>query len=119
MSMNELKIREHCLALNATTAGFPFGPEAEVFKVDGKMFALMARRDGALQVNFKATPDDGLALREEYASVSPGYHMNKRHWNTVIVEGDVPLDRILEWLSASWELVLDSMSKKKQAAIRG
>jgi predicted DNA-binding protein (MmcQ/YjbR family) len=95
----------------------PFGPEHYVYKVGGKMFALVSWQEDPLRVNLKCDPEEALALRKIYTSVLPGYHMNKRHWNTVILDGNVPDDEVFRMIDASYQLVVKSLTKKAQAAL--
>ena len=103
--------RQYCLSFSDVTEEFPFGPETLVFKVKGKMFAL-TDVDLFESINLKADPDEAIEVRECYPAVQPGYHMNKKHWNTVIVDGSVPWQQLREWIDHSYELVLQSLPKK-------
>ncbi|MFF8911780.1 MmcQ/YjbR family DNA-binding protein [Streptomyces sp. NPDC015032] len=108
--MTPQQLRAFCLGFNASAEEFPFGPETSVFKVLGKMFALTALDARPLTVNLKCDPDEAVRLREEYDAVVPGWHMNKRHWNTVTVSG-VP-DRVLrELVEDSYDLVVAGLPK--------
>ena len=109
------RIYTYCLAKKAVTEGFPFGEGVLVFKVAGKMFALVALEEIPLRVNLKCDPEKAIELREQYASVIPGYHMNKQLWNTVILEGEVPDREFFEWIDDSYNLIVASLSKKKRA----
>ena len=86
------------------TESFPFGDDTLVFKVNGKIFAL-ANLDGDLSVNLKCAPAFALELREKYTSVLPGYHMNKKHWNTVLMDGSIPDKEVFSWIDHSYNLV--------------
>mgnify|MGYP003577129347 CR=1 FL=1 len=108
--MNIEDIREYALEKENTTEGFPFGESALVFKVNGKMFLLLSLDDQPPRFNVKCDPDRAILLRAEYPSVLPGYHMNKQHWNTVIMDGSLTRDQILEMIDWSYSLV----SKKKK-----
>jgi predicted DNA-binding protein (MmcQ/YjbR family) len=90
----------------------PFGPETLVFKVGGKMFALMGLESDPLRINLKCDPDDAQVLRSIFPAVIPGYHMNKEHWNTVILDGSIPEEEIKRMIDHSYDLVLQSLSKK-------
>ncbi|MGW2084372.1 MmcQ/YjbR family DNA-binding protein [Streptomyces sp. NPDC001880] len=108
--MTPQQLRACCLEFNASAEEFPFGPETSVFKVLGKMFALTALDARPLTVNLKCDPDEAVRLREKYDAVVPGWHMNKRHWNTVTVSG-VP-DRVLrELIEDSYDLVVAGLPK--------
>jgi predicted DNA-binding protein (MmcQ/YjbR family) len=102
--MNIEIIRDYCLSKNEVTEGLPFGDDTLVFKRSGKIF-LLANLDGPLSVNLKCDPSKALELREQYASVIPGYHMNKVHWNTVFIDGSVPDGEIFGWIDHSYDLV--------------
>jgi len=109
--MNIESLREYCLSKPNTEETLPFGPDTLVFKVDGKVFLLMGLDEEKLSFNVKCDPDKAIELREEYACVLPGYHMNKKHWNTVVVDGSVPSKQLKEWIDWSYDLVLP---KKKR-----
>jgi predicted DNA-binding protein (MmcQ/YjbR family) len=109
--MNIEELREYCLSLKGTTEEMPFGPDALVFKVMGKMFAL-TNLEGELSVNLKCDPEKAIELRDEFPCVLPGYHMNKKHWNTVKIDGSVPPGQILEWIDDSYELVVKGLPNK-------
>jgi predicted DNA-binding protein (MmcQ/YjbR family) len=111
--MNIESIRDYCLSKQEVTESFPFGEDTLVFKVLGKMFALL-NLQGQLSVNLKCDPEKAIELREEFSSVLPGYHMNKRYWNTVVLDGSVP-DRLLkEWIDHSYNEVVKSLPKSRQ-----
>ena len=102
------------MAKKAVTEGFPFGESVLVFKVAGKMFALVAIEEIPLRVNLKCDPEKAIELRERYASVIPGYHMNKQLWNTVILEGEVPDNELFSWIDDSFHLIVASLTRKKR-----
>ena len=102
-----------CRALRGVTEGHPFGPEALVFKVGGRVFAIVG--DGG--VSLKCDPVLAVALRETYAAVTPGYHLNKRHWNSVALDGSVPQDVLAEWIEDSYELAMAGLSRAQRAAL--
>ena len=95
----------HCLSKPGAEETTPFGPDVFVYKVGGKMFALTSPGDFPATVNLKCDPERSIALREEYEGIVPGYHMNKKHWNTVILDGSVPAKLIRELIDHSYELV--------------
>ncbi|WP_018628398.1 MmcQ/YjbR family DNA-binding protein [Niabella aurantiaca] len=103
--MNIEDLREYCLQLPFVEEGFPFGPDTLVFKVNGKIFLLAGLNNDPLQFNVKCNPEKAEELREQYNSVLPGYHMNKKHWNTVVVDGSVPNRLLKEWITDSYNLV--------------
>jgi predicted DNA-binding protein (MmcQ/YjbR family) len=102
--MNIESLREYCISKKGADESFPFGEDTLVFKVKGKIFALV-NLNGDLSINLKCDPAFALELRERYSSVTPGYHMNKKHWNTVLLGGSVPDKEILSWIDHSYDLV--------------
>ncbi len=102
--MNIESIREHCISRKNVTESFPFGDDTLVFKTDGKIFALV-NLSGDLSINLKCEPSLALDLRERYPAVTPGYHMNKKHWNTVVIDGSVPDKEIFAWIDHSYERI--------------
>ena len=103
--MNIEEYRTYCLSKKGVTEGFPFGGETLVFKVMGKMFAL-TDVDGFESVNLKCDPERALELRSSYEAVNPGYHMNKKHWNSIYIKGnDINNNLIKEWILDSYNLV--------------
>ena len=106
--MNIETLREFCISKKGATEGFPFGEDTLVFKVGGKIFALV-NLDGELSINLKCDPEFALELRERYSSVIPGYHMNKKHWNTVILDGSIPDKEIYSWIDHSYEIITRKM----------
>ena len=96
---------------------FPFDKTTAVYKVGGKMFALMGEYQGCMQINLKCDPIYALELRSLYNSVIAGYHMNKKHWNTIIFDGDVPKEELILMIDDSYDLVFTSLTKKLQASI--
>jgi len=103
--MNIEQIREYCLSKEGAEEGFPFGEDTLVFKVGGKIFLLMGLDAVPVQFNAKCDPDRALELREQYDCIVPGYHMNKKHWNTVIVDGTLSDRQLKELIDGSYELV--------------
>jgi predicted DNA-binding protein (MmcQ/YjbR family) len=103
--MDIVTLREYCLSKKNVTESLPFGEDTLVFKVKGKIFAL-ANLDGDLSVNLKCDPSYALELREKYRSVIPGYHMNKKHWNTILLDGSVPDKEVFSWIDHSYDLVI-------------
>lgn len=104
--MNIETIREYVLQKPDVTEGFPFGEETLVFKVKDKIFFLAGLDSSPLQFNVKCDPDKAIELREAYPdTVLPGFHMNKKHWNTVIVDGHLPAKQLKEMINHSYDLV--------------
>jgi predicted DNA-binding protein (MmcQ/YjbR family) len=112
--MNIESFREYCLGKPAATESMPFGPDNIVFKVEGKMFALAALDEVPPRVNLKCDRDLALELRDRYEQVLPGYHMNKKHWNTVVLDGVIPEKEIRKMIDHSYELVVQSLPKAKR-----
>lgn len=104
-------LRNHLLKKPGANEGLPFGPQALVFKVLDKMFAVIALDAFPSWVTLKCDPERALLLREQYEAVRPGYHTNKKHWNTVTLDGSVPDAELLEWVDHSYQLVVQGMSK--------
>ncbi len=115
--MNLEILRDYCLSLPGVTEGFPFGEQTLVFKVGGKVFLLTPMDSVKLRFNVKCDPEKAQRLREEYDFVHPGYHMNKKHWNTVHVAGVVSEDLLTSWIKDSYTLVLESLPKKVQLGL--
>ena len=103
--MNIETLREYCISKRNVTESFPFGDDTLVFKTDGRIFALV-NLEGELSINLKCDPALAVELRERYSSVIPGYHMNKKHWNTILIDGSVPDKEVFSWIDQSYELVL-------------
>ena len=110
--MNIETLREYCLSKKAVTEDFPFGESTLVFRVKNKIFLLVSLDASPLQFNAKCEPGKAVELREQYDSVQPGYHMNKKHWNTVIIDGSVSTALIKEMIDDSYDLILQSLPKK-------
>jgi predicted DNA-binding protein (MmcQ/YjbR family) len=106
-------LREFCLALPQATETFPFGDETSVFKTsgNGKIFALAALAGDPLAVSLKCDPEDSISLREEFSAITPGYHLNKRHWVTIVLDGSVPDDLVEQLISGSHDLVRPRSSR--------
>lgn len=103
--MNIESLREYCISKNNVTESFPFDDETLVFKVEGKIFALV-NLEGELSLNLKCDPELALELRERYQAVTPGYHMNKKYWNSVSLDGTIPDKLVFSWIDHSYEQVL-------------
>jgi len=108
------QLREFCLSLPGVEEGTPFGPDVLVFKVSGKIFMLTDFESDPLQFNVKCDPALAIELRERYSCVIPGYHMNKKHWNTIIADGSVDVKLLKDWITHSYRLAGKSKSGKKQ-----
>lgn len=99
----------HCLSLPQVEETTPFGPEVLVYKVAGKIFALAIPDEYPVRVNLKCDPDRALELRDRHEGIIPGYHMNKRHWNTLILDGSLPSKLVRELIEHSYQLVIASL----------
>ncbi|HKN93347.1 MAG TPA: MmcQ/YjbR family DNA-binding protein [Thermoleophilaceae bacterium] len=116
--MTAARLRRACLALTGAEETFPFGPEASVFKVAGKMFALShLRAKPPLRISLKCDPDLAEGLRAAHAAIGPGYHLNKRHWNTVTLDGSLDERMVIEMIEDSYDLVVAKLPRAKQAEL--
>ena len=111
--MNIEDYRAYCLSKKFVTEGFPFDNVTLVFKVAGKMFAIASLDAIPPKVSLKCDPERAIELREDYEEVTPGYHLNKKLWNTIVIDG-IPTDLLIELTDLSYTLVIQSMTKKKQ-----
>lgn len=109
--------RNYCIAKKGVTEEFPFDNETLVFKVCGKMFAL-GNVSNFKSMNLKCDPEEAVDLRERYLAVQPGYHQNKQHWNTIIMDDSLPLKFLLEQIDNSYNLVLNSLPKKARETLQ-
>ncbi|MGX7687011.1 MmcQ/YjbR family DNA-binding protein [Flectobacillus roseus] len=110
------QFREYCLSKKGVTEELPFGPETLVYKVMGKIFALTGLDSEVFTVNLKCDPEKAISLREEFSFIIPGYHMNKKHWNTVNFER-TPTKMATELINHSYEIVASGLTKKLQAEL--
>lgn len=121
--MNIEQIREYCLSKPQVTENFPFDQDTLVFKVAGKMFALTSLKgweEGTQSINLKCDPDYAQELRAEYVSIEPGFHMNKKHWNTVkLYKNELPVPFIMELINHSYNMVVKGLPKKIRDRLRG
>lgn len=109
--------RIHMVAKSGVTEEIPFGPEVLVYKVLGKMFATLGFESEVGRMNLKCDPDRALELRDEHEAVLPGYHMNKKHWNTLVLDGSLSGDLVSELIDHSYDLVVEGMSKKLRESL--
>jgi predicted DNA-binding protein (MmcQ/YjbR family) len=116
--MDAEHLREHCLAFPGTQETFPFGTATSVFKVAGKMFALSRLDASPLTVSLKCEPGLAEQLRRVHEAVQPGYHLNKRHWNTVTLDGSMPDQTIEDMIEDSYDLVVGALPRARQRALR-
>ena len=115
--MNPTELRDHVLSYAGAEETFPFGTETSVFKVAGKMFALSRLGADSLRVSLKCEPRLAEALRAAHPAVIPGYHLNKRHWNTVIIDGSLPEPMIRSMIEDSYDLVVSKLSRSRRRAL--
>lgn len=106
--------REYCLTKPGASEEMPFGHNTLVFKVGGKIFAIASLDEFPPRVNLKCDPERALDLRDRYEEVRPGYHMNKKHWNTIELSGRIPPNELKEWIDHSYDLVARSLPKGKR-----
>lgn len=111
--MNIEELRTWCISKKGVSEDFPFDETTLVFKVMGKMFAL-TDLEGDLTINLKCDPEKAIELRELYSCVLPGYHMSKKHWNTILVDGSVPDQLIRQWIDHSYALVVEKLTKRQR-----
>ena len=111
--MNIEELQEYCLSKPGTEETLPFGPDTLVYKVAGKVYLLTSLdNQDDLRFNVKCDPDLAQELREQHACVLPGFHMNKKHWNTIVADGSVSNKQLKEWIDHSYQLVVSSLPKK-------
>ena len=115
--MNIEELRTYCLSKKGVTEDLPFGPDTLVFKVMDKMF-LLTGMGRPLQFNVKCDPEKAVELRDAYPSVQPGYHMNKKYWNTVTIDGSVSNQQLHDWIDHSYEQVVAGLPKIKQKELQ-
>jgi predicted DNA-binding protein (MmcQ/YjbR family) len=115
--MGPAKLRDICLSMPGAEHTFPFGAETSVFKVAGKMFALSQLARRPLSVSLKCEPELAAQLRAAHAAVTPGYHLNKRHWNTVILDGSLPARVVKDMIEDSYDLVVSGLPGAQRRAL--
>lgn len=114
--MDIIELRDYCMSLPLTEEAMPFGDDTLVFKVESKMYALVPL-DQFEWVNLKCEPDRAIVLREQYPDIIPGWHMNKRHWNTIRVNGDLPEEFIFQLIKESYMLIVNSLPRAKRDSL--
>ncbi|MEO8396458.1 MAG: MmcQ/YjbR family DNA-binding protein [Chloroflexota bacterium] len=114
--MDREQLRDYCLSKKAALEDFPFGQEVAVMKVMGKMFALLPV-EGKVQISLKCDPIFSQLLRDTYPAVTPGWHLNKKHWNDVKIDGSIAEDEILEMIDHSYEQVVKGLTKAQRSAL--
>lgn len=116
--MDAASLRAHCLAQPGATAQHPFGPDVLVIKVGGKMFAVIAEDAEPPTVSLKCDPGWATVLRDIFPAVEPGYHLNKRHWITVTLDGTIATEEVRDWIDDSYELVVAGLPRRLREALR-
>lgn len=109
--------KKYLLTRPESVEDYPFGPDVAVFKVHNKMFATLGIENGIARMNLKCDPDEANALRDVFDAVIPGYHMNKKHWNTVILDGTIPVNEIKRMIDRSYGLVVKGLKKVEREAL--
>lgn len=117
--MNLEQLKAYLLEKKGSVEERPFGPDALVYKVMGKMFALVAWEANPLTISLKCDPDEAMFLRDIYTAVRPGYHLNKRHWNTVTLDGSVPQKEFLRMIDDSYNFVVKGLTKAQRQLLQG
>ncbi len=115
--MNEKQLKQYLLSKPEAMEDFPFGAGVAVFKIEKKMFALLSSDRGVARVNLKCDPDQAFILRDIFTAVLPGYHMNKRHWNTVLLDGTIPRGELERMIDHSYALVVKKLNKAHRQAL--
>lgn len=115
--MDAKELRRFCMELPGTTEDLPFGEDTLVFRVRQRIYALLALESDPLSVNLKCEPDRAIALRQQHTGIRPGYHMNKRHWNTVVQDGSVPDGLLRELVLHSRQCVLAGLSRAEREGL--
>lgn len=114
--MDQHELKAQCLALPGASEEFPFGDEVSVFKVGGKMFAASHLDAEPLQLSVRCEPELAEQLRADHEAIAPGYHLNKRHWNTITLDGSLPDRMVTDLLGDSYDLVVASLPKARRPA---
>jgi predicted DNA-binding protein (MmcQ/YjbR family) len=116
--MNVEMISEYCLSKKGVVEDFPFDEETLVFKVGGKMFALIPLEKIPLQINLKCDPEKAMELREQYEDVQPGWHMSKTYWNTILLDGNIRWSDLKDWIDHSYSEVVKGLRKSEREKIK-
>ena len=111
------EIREYCITKPGVTEGFPFINTVLVFKVAGKMFALLDLSEDSKGISLKCDPELAIELREQHTEVTPAYHFNKQHWNGINLNGGISNNQLKEWIDHSYTIVVDSLPKSKKETL--
>lgn len=116
--MTENELEKQLLTKLGAKKEFPFGEDVAVFKVSNKIFALYSIEDGKIRLNLKSKPEDAVGYREIYNCVIPGYHMNKKHWNTVILDGEMSDEVLSQMIDESYQLIVSKLTKKEKELLQ-
>ncbi|WP_072680973.1 MmcQ/YjbR family DNA-binding protein [Arcobacter sp. LA11] len=116
--MNQKNLEKILLSKSCSVKEFPFGDDVAVFKVKNKMFALYGFEKEVIRLNLKCDPNDAIAYREIYKCVIPGYHMNKKHWNTIVLDGSMEEDVLKEMIDKSYNLVVSKLTKREKEELK-
>ena len=116
--MTETELEKILLVKNGSKKEFPFDKVTAVYKVMNKMFALVSLKEGQININLKCLPDDALGYRDIYKCVIPGYHMNKKHWNTIIIDGEMKDEVLVDMINESYDLVVSKLTKKEKVLLK-
>lgn len=116
--MDAASLRAHCRSKPRATEGHPFGPGALVLKVAGKVFAIISEDTEPPTISLKCDPGWATVLRDTFPAVAPGYHLNKRHWNTVTIDGTIPDDDVRDWIDDSYDLVVAGLPRRLREELR-
>jgi len=115
--MKKDKLEKYLSKLKGSDSSYPFGPEALVFKVMGKMFALVSQQEETPRVTLKCAPSDGEVLVGQFNSIVPGYYMNKKHWITISLTGEIPEEMLIDLANASYNLVVSKLTKASKCEL--
>ena len=116
--MSDAELEKHLVSKRASEKEFPFGEDVAVYKVLNKMYALVVHKENLININLKCLPEDALGYREIYKCVIPGYHMNKKHWNTIILNGEMKNEILKDMIDESYELVVSKLTKKEKDLLK-
>ena len=112
------ELQQYLLALPAAQIDYPFGEDVEVYRVEGKIFALYFKDAARERINLKCAPDLAQQLRSVFSEITPGYHMNKKHWNTLDLTGDLPLNEVFQQIDHSYNLIVSKLPKVVKQRLR-
>ncbi len=116
--MNVEELRAYCLNKKGVTESTPFDDVTLVFKVMNKMFALIPLDEEQLKISLKCDPEKAIQLREQYPEITPAWHFNKKHWNSIMVDGNIEVEKVLESVDHSYDLIVAGLTKKLKEELR-